>query len=105
MKKYHSLKKYFSFHGRAKRSEYWAVFFISSIFLLFSSLISDYENFNILIFFLVVIFNISAIWLGIATAVRRLRDAGINMWFLLLNLVPIVNVIVGIYWGCVKSKK
>ena len=40
------MKKYFSFYGRAKRSEYWAIIFISFIFLLFSSLMADSGTIN-----------------------------------------------------------
>ena len=99
------MKKYFSFYGRAKRLEYWGV----QIFLFLFFVVFNFLGGFILIFsplFLVIIpILIITIWLTLSVIVRRLRDAGMNVWLVLLILLPLLNGIVGIVFGCIPSKK
>ena len=91
------MKKYFSFYGRAKRKEYWTVTLGAIALVIFTSLLS--------IAILLPIVIIPLVWLTLAVTVRRLRDARINLWFILLSFVPFVNLIAAIAWGYIKSKK
>ena len=100
------MKKYFSFHGRAKRSEYWGVaivLFVVNILFQFVLLPTiSLQGPGVVI---PIVLGWVMIWLTLAVTARRLRDAGINHWYMLLLLVPIVNPIAPIIWGCIKSKR
>lgn len=80
---------YANFSGRARRKEYW--YFVLANFLI--SLAA-----NILMFisdFLVFIPGLIALILfipAIAVAVRRLHDTNRSGWYLLIGLIPIVNL-------------
>ncbi len=76
------LTKYFDFSGRARRSEYWW-------FCLLNIVIGMIP--------LVQFLGILLIIPGLAVAVRRLHDVGKSGWWLLLALVPLVNLIL-IWW-------
>ena len=101
-------KKFLSFNGRAARSEYWAVYlltwlfvFISSITFYFLLMIPDIGVILGGLFMLII--GIILAWLMIATAVRRCRDAGVSPWFVLSFLIPYVNFIVFVVFGCLPS--
>ncbi len=97
--------KFFSFHGRAKRSEYWGVaafLFIASIFLQVLGFGLLFLGPLVLVLIPIVIIML---WLNLAVTARRLRDAGINHCYMLLLLVPLANLVAGIAWGCIKSKR
>jgi uncharacterized membrane protein YhaH (DUF805 family) len=95
-------KKYFSFRGKASRSEYWGTFLIgcsllalSVILALFVILISSPFTIIFIGFIgwamsLCIIGGgwIMAVWLWAATSIRRCNDAGINPWFALTLLLP-----------------
>lgn len=96
------LRKYFTFSGRAVRSEYWyfALFcFLGSLLLggvdmmVFDSEIGDLELFSSL-------FSLATIIPGISACSRRLHDIGRSGWWQLLLLVPLIGVIILIYWLC-----
>ncbi len=99
------MKKCFSFYGRAKRKEYWGVaifLFILGVFLnILGISLLVLAPLTLLLFPILLI----AIWLSLAITARRLRDAGINLWFMLLLLVPFVGFIAWIVFGCLPSKK
>ena len=77
-----------NFKGRARRSEYWY-----------------FTLFNIIISFIpiVCLLGIINIIPGIAVCIRRLHDTGRRGWWLLLALVPIVNIIL-LVWYCQDSQ-
>ena len=89
-------KKYFSFRGRASRSEYWwfqlFVAVISSC-LLASAFISlsnqDYSVYLILMIILLC-FTVAIFMPAISVGVRRMHDTG-NRGFLII--IPVVNII------------
>jgi uncharacterized membrane protein YhaH (DUF805 family) len=51
-----------------------------------------------------VVFVIN-VWLMLATTIRRCHDAGINPWFTVLLLVPYIDFIVFIVFGCLSTEK
>ena len=77
-----ALTKYFDFNGRARRSEYWW-------FALCNSIIGCIPYVQVVSFLLIIP--------GLAVAVRRLHDTGRSGWWLLLALVPLVQLIL-IWW-------
>jgi uncharacterized membrane protein YhaH (DUF805 family) len=54
---------------------------------------------------LTVAIAIAITWLSLSTIVRRLRDAGLSVWWVLLTLVPYVGGIATIVFGCIASKE
>jgi len=93
-----ALAKYAVFTGRSRRSQYW--FFVLFTFLIGVALfaagmyvakitggpptLAEY----LLDFFSLLIFLPS-----LAVSVRRLHDIGMNGWWVLLNLVPLVGLV------------
>lgn len=78
--------KYATFSGRARRSEYWW-------FALLSLILSWIPVVNI-------IYGLAAFIPGIAVCVRRLHDTGRSGWWLLLALIPVVNLILIYFYIC-----
>ena len=78
----------FSFSGKIDR----ASFFFINVFILLTALIVDKIQFGGLVdtaFLMAVAFGV--LWLYFASLIKRLRDAGINVWWALLVFVPIAN--------------
>ena len=104
------MEQYFKFDGSATRSEYWGVNIVagvcSFILVLFGAMIAGLSasTFATVIGFLIVIATfVAAIWLGLATAVRRCRDAGLNPWWAAAMVIPYIGWIVLIVLGCLKT--
>jgi uncharacterized membrane protein YhaH (DUF805 family) len=95
------MEKYFSFSGRATRSEFWGVLLIC--YLAVMPLIVLFATFagvvGAILAFLAVI---ASFYLMFATSARRCRDAGINPWFSLVTFVTIIPIIV---FGCLPTEK
>lgn len=101
------LGKYATFSGRARRSEYW--FWVLFVFLL-SIATQVIDGFLVapalgLMPFqgaagqpLSMLTNLILLIPNLAVAVRRLHDVDRSGWWLLIILVPILGVIVLIYW-------
>jgi uncharacterized membrane protein YhaH (DUF805 family) len=83
------LKKYVTFEGRARRSEYWwfvlAVFLASLVLSLISSILGGLVNLAMLLPLL-------------AVGVRRLHDLGKSGWWLLIGLIPLIGGLVLLYF-------
>ena len=94
------LAGYFSFHGFARRQQFWAVFFIATLALV----IAQWAMYSIgadEVGMLVV--SLTGAWLWVATAARRARDAGISPWWAALMLIPFVSLIMLIVLGSMRS--
>jgi uncharacterized membrane protein YhaH (DUF805 family) len=80
--------EFLSFSGRMDR----ASFFFINVFILLIALIVDKIQFDGLVdtvFLMTVAFGIC--WLYFASLIKRMRDAGINLWWVLLVFVPLAN--------------
>lgn len=78
----------FSFSGKIDRAH----FFFVNVFILVTALIADKIQFSGLVdtvFLMALAFGV--LWLYLASLIKRLRDAGINVWWTLLVFVPIAN--------------
>ncbi len=86
------LKKYKDFSGRASRSEYW-------YFFLFYILVNIVLNIAIAILpptiamLLMAVVMFGFILPTLAVAVRRLHDIDKSGWFLLLSIIPLINLV------------
>lgn len=97
----------FSFDGRIRRIEYFLSAVISSVFggiamalgvgTMFLGAASNSAGgfgFGVLIGFVVLIADA---WFGLAQGVKRLHDVDKSGWFILLGLIPLINIILGLY--------
>ncbi|HEX7865745.1 MAG TPA: DUF805 domain-containing protein [Variovorax sp.] len=78
------LSKYTDFTGRASRSEFWWFVLAQLVVLIVASLIHRF------------LYGIAALALllpALAVGARRLHDIGKSGWFLLLALIPLVNLV------------
>lgn len=81
--------KYATFEGRARRSEYWW-------FALFNFLVGTLLGWIPVLGWLICL---ALLLPGIAVCVRRLHDTGRSGWWLLLVLIPIVNLVLIFFYA------
>lgn len=96
------MQQYFSFNGTAKRQEYWAVLIISIITTIVG--LALVEGGSAVAALVALVLLVGTLWVLLATTVRRLRDAGLNVWWILLIFVPYVSLVVHIVFGVIGSK-
>ena len=77
-------RKYFSFSGRASRSEFW--FFYLFVFIGYIICITLMIAVSFKLFWLMVIFLVGIIIPGFAVTARRLHDINKSGWFQLLPI-------------------
>lgn len=105
---FNQYKKYLMFEGLATRSEYWAIYLLTWVFVFVSTLLFFILSLSGPVGILagaglMLATCVFLVWLMIATAVRRCRDAGINTLFVLSLIIPYINFIIFIVFGCLKS--
>ena len=96
------MKEYFKFEGTAKRQEYWAVILLSVVAYVAGFIVLESGTLGALIALAIFV---AALWATIAVTVKRLRDAGLNTWWILAILVPYVGTIASIVFGIIGSKQ
>jgi uncharacterized membrane protein YhaH (DUF805 family) len=86
----------FSFEGRVNRSVYWLKFVIPFFLLLMASFLLDvvlgtsFQPGNIGLVYVIV--ALATIYPSLAVNVKRCHDRGRSGWFLLVCLVPLLNI-------------
>ena len=96
------MKEYFKFDGTAKRQEYWAVILLSIVAYIAGFVVLESGALGALIALAIFI---AALWATLAVTVKRLRDAGLNTWWILAVLIPYVGTIATIVFGVIGSKE
>ena len=98
-----ALARYTDIQGRTARREYW----LFTLFLFAASLATlgldlgiwrsmDFTPINALFAFLTVIPSLTA-------SIRRLHDIGRSGWWLLVLVVPLLGIVVFVYWACLRG--
>ena len=95
------MKEYFDFNGVAKRQEFWAVNIVSFLVLVLA--MAMLEAAGALGALVALVALVATLWAVLAVTVKRLRDAGLSTWWLLAVLVPYVNTVATIVFGCLRS--
>ncbi len=109
--------RYAAFKGRATRSEYWYFLLFSIIIALIltaldSMIINPLLGIQPLVEtartgILGTLFSFGTLIPSVALAIRRLHDIGKSGWWILLGVIPIVNII-GIFvllYFCIKDSQ
>ena len=89
------LRKYVDFSGRAVRSEFWWFALFQVIVMVVASMLGE------------TVYAIVALALvlpSLAVGARRLHDIGKSGWFLLLHLLPIIGILVLIFFWVQPSQ-
>ena len=97
------MKEYFNFNGVAKRQEFWAVHIVAILVIAIAMVML--EGAGALGALVVLVGLVATLWAIIAVTVKRLRDAGLNTWWILAVLVPYVGTVATIVFGCIGSKE
>jgi uncharacterized membrane protein YhaH (DUF805 family) len=87
----------FTFRGRARRFEYWAVNLPIVILSRMSDMIPDDAYENMAVSLGIIILAILMVWIGVATNTRRCHDLGHNGFW---QLIPFY----GIWMGFVEEE-
>lgn len=95
------MKEYFNFSGTAKRQEFWAVHVIAVLAVIIGFVVLEGSG-GLGALVALGIF-IATLWAVLAVSVKRLRDAGLNVWWMLILLVPYVGTVATIVFGCIGS--
>lgn len=85
-------QKYAEFSGRARRSELWWFILFNLIVAAILSLLDGGSN------ILSGIYNLAVLLPSLAVGARRLHDIGRSGWWLLIGLIPVIGLIVLIYF-------
>lgn len=93
-----TLKQYATFSGRARRKEYWFFFLFYLLIFIGLSLLDAILGFGLLS----SLFALAMLVPSVAVAVRRLHDTGRTGWWVLIGLVPVVNLLL-IYFMVLDS--
>src|SRR5262247_2917848 len=91
---------YFNFRTRASRSKYWYFILFLVIVSVALSILELAIDGSREIFVLSAIFSLATLIPSLSAFVRRLHDIGRSGWWVLLGLIPIVGIIVLLYWAC-----
>lgn len=89
------LRKYVDFSGRAVRSEFWWFALFQLIVMIIASMLGE------------TVYAVVALALvlpSLAVGARRLHDIGKSGWFLLLHLLPIIGILVLIFFWVQASQ-
>lgn len=95
----------FSFEGRIRRTDWWLAVLVSFGIVIVASIIAGVLA-NVMgeaVIVILVLAYIPLIWIGIATAAKRMHDHGKSGWFQLIGLIPFVGIYIFILCGCMRG--
>lgn len=90
----HVLNNFANFQGRARRSEFWWWILFTVIVSVVAQVIDGAIGMPIVY----IVSSLALLIPGIAVAIRRMHDTGRSGWWLFIVLIPLVGVILYIYW-------
>lgn len=100
------LKKYAVFEGRSRRKEYWIFVLISSLVLIFLSLIDEMTGWKVWDEgVLSLIYSLAVLVPSLAVLVRRLHDTDRSGWWVLIALIPLIGAITLLVFTVIEGSK
>ena len=100
-------KKYATFEGRARRSEYWyfvLFYFLAIVVLAMVDVTVGTYNEEVGVGLLSGLFGLATIVPSLAVTVRRLHDTDRSGWWVLLELVPFIGWLVVLVFTVLDSQ-
>jgi uncharacterized membrane protein YhaH (DUF805 family) len=101
-----AFKKYAVFKGRATRSEYWYFILFNILatlgFGLIDQMIGTF-NFDAGYGPLSAIYTLAMIFPGVGVSIRRLHDTGRSGWWFLITAIPLLGLLVFLYFALLES--
>ncbi len=94
-----ALRKYADFAGRSRRKEYWMFLLMNLIISLVLGVVAGMIGFR----WIGYLYTVFVFIPSIAVGVRRLHDTGRSGWWLLIGLIPIIGVLILIYFFILDS--
>jgi len=94
------LKQFAVFKGRASRKEFWMFVFLNLIIGIVFFILTRIPILRVIFWIVLVLFVLAVLIPSIALGIRRLHDINMSGMFLLLCLIPFVNVI-AVFMLCV----
>lgn len=94
------LKKYAQFSGRARRQEFWMFTLFNLIISIALMIIGGIVGFSLLS----TLYSLAVLLPSLAVGVRRLHDTNRSGWFMLLCLIPLINLVL-IYFLALEGDK
>jgi len=94
-----ALNNYAAFEGRARRKEFWYFVLFFIILSIVATLIDSLYGLPILS----VVTLLGLVLPSISVSVRRLHDTGRSGWWYLLSLVPLVSLVLLVFF-CLDSQ-
>jgi uncharacterized membrane protein YhaH (DUF805 family) len=83
---------YVNFKGRARRKEFWFFTLAYSVIIMIGILLAGSDSFFVNMFALLLLLP------TLAASARRLHDTGRSGWWTLISVLPLIGVVVLIYW-------
>ncbi len=96
------LKKYVTFSGRARRTEYWMFVLFSVIASIILQVLDGVLGLTPM---LAGIYSLAVLLPSLAVAIRRLHDTNRSGWWLLLAFIPLIGIIALIVFFCLEGEK
>ncbi|KHT63315.1 membrane protein [Photobacterium gaetbulicola] len=97
----HVLKNYAVFKGRSRRQEYWYFFLFNIIISIALSMLDSAlgnpgagEGAGLI----GTVYSLAVLVPSIAVGVRRLHDTGRTGWWMLIGLIPLIGLLVLLYF-------
>ena len=100
--------RYAEFSGRARRREYWMFVLFSVLTYLAACMAGMLVDVVLNTEGIIMALALVGVWLGlivpsIAVAIRRLHDTGHSGWMFLLAFVPVVSLVLLVFY-CIDSQ-
>ena len=93
------LRKYATFSGRARRSEYWWFTLANVLAAILASLVDQL----LAVSGVSLLVTVGLLLPSLAVTVRRLHDTGRTGWWCFIALVPLVGAVVLLVFDCLDS--
>ncbi|MER6464545.1 DUF805 domain-containing protein [Streptomyces sp. NPDC001288] len=89
-----ALRKYATFSGRARRSEFWLFTLFNGLAVLLAGILDGVLGWGLWLTFVYLLFVFVP---TLAVAVRRLHDTGRAGWWLLIALIPFGGIVLLVF--------
>ena len=101
------MKKYAVFEGRARRKEYWMFQLVNFVILFpimavgIAGIIMQPRTQRLVwvipLFLIIFVYSLATVVPSLAVSIRRLHDADLSGWWLLISLVPMGGIVVFVF--------